>query len=90
MTALAGDVGKDTKPLSPLQNRGEQPARHGDFDHLDRRVAGVGYWSDFGDDWWHQINAVGIEEKTRYGKYPEVTNRVGKSPPQYIDCDQER
>ena len=48
-----------------------------------------GYWFDFGDDWWHQINVVAIEEKAGRGKYPKVVKRVGKSPPQYVDWDEE-
>jgi hypothetical protein len=48
-----------------------------------------GYWFDFGDDWWHQINVEGVEEKAARGKYPRVTKRVGKSPPQYVDWDEE-
>ncbi len=48
-----------------------------------------GYWFDFGDDWWHQINVVAIEDKMPRGNLPRVTKRVGKSPPQYIDWDQE-
>jgi len=48
-----------------------------------------GYWFDFGDDWWHQINVTAVEEKAERGKYPKVTNRVGKSPPQYVDWDEE-
>ena len=48
-----------------------------------------GYWFDFGDDWWHQVNVVNIEEKAGRGKYPKVTNRVGESPPQYMDWDEE-
>jgi hypothetical protein len=48
-----------------------------------------GYWFDFGDDWWHQINVVSIEEKAPPGKYPKVTERIGKSPPQYPDLDEE-
>ena len=44
-----------------------------------------GYWFDFGDDWWHQINVVAIDDKAPKGKYPKVTKRVGKSPPQYMD-----
>jgi hypothetical protein len=47
-----------------------------------------GYWFDFGDDWWHQINVVAIEEKTPKGRYPKITNRVGQSPPQYMDVDE--
>ena len=48
-----------------------------------------GYWFDFGDDWWHQINVVAITEKAGRGKYPRVTKRMGKSPPQYVDWDEE-
>ena len=48
-----------------------------------------GYWFDFGDDWWHQINVVSIEETVPKGRYPRVTKRVGESPPQYIDWDEE-
>jgi len=47
-----------------------------------------GYWFDFGDDWWHQINVVAIDEKAGGGKYPKVTKRVGQSPPQYVDWDE--
>ena len=42
-----------------------------------------GYWFDFGDDWWHQINVEAIEDTVPSGKLPKVTKRVGKSPPQY-------
>jgi len=48
-----------------------------------------GYWFDFGDDWWHQINVVAIEDKVPRGKYPKVAKRVGASPPQYVDWDKE-
>jgi len=48
-----------------------------------------GYWFDFGDDWWHQINVMEIAEKAGSGKYPKVTKRVGQSPPQYVDWDEE-
>ena len=47
-----------------------------------------GYLFDFGDDWWHQINVLAIEKKTLKGKYPKITNRVGQSPPQYMDVDE--
>ena len=48
-----------------------------------------GYWFDFGDDWWHQINVEAIEEKVERGKLPRVTKRIGQSPPQYVDWDEE-
>ena len=44
-----------------------------------------GYWFDYGDDWWHQINVQKIDEKIPKGRYPKVIKRVGKSPPQYMD-----
>jgi len=47
-----------------------------------------GYWFDFGDDWWHQINVEAIEDKVPRGKLPKVTKKVGKSPPQYPDEDE--
>lgn len=48
-----------------------------------------GYWFDFGDDWWHQINVLAIEDKVPRGVFPRVTKSVGESPPQYVDWDQE-
>ena len=47
-----------------------------------------GYWCDFGDDWWHQINVKAIENNVPKGKCPRVTNRVGESPPQYANMDE--
>ncbi len=47
-----------------------------------------GYWFDFGDDWWHQINVEAIEDKVPAGKFPKVTKRIGKSPPQYLGEDE--
>jgi len=41
-----------------------------------------GYWFDFGDDWWHQINVVSVLEQVQPGKYPKVVQKVGASPPQ--------
>jgi len=46
------------------------------------------YWFDFGDDWWHQINVEAVEDKVPKGKFPKVTKREGKSPPQYPDEDE--
>lgn len=47
------------------------------------------YWFDFGDDWWHSIKVKAIEEEVPKGKYPKVTERVGESPPQYMNWDEE-
>jgi len=48
-----------------------------------------GYRFDFGDEWWHQINVVAVEDAAPTGKYPRVAKRVGKSPPQYPDQEEE-
>jgi hypothetical protein len=60
------------------------------IDDLELKVGKrFGYWFDFGDDWHHQINVEGIAEGKPKGKFPRVTKRVGESPPQYIDWDDE-
>lgn len=43
------------------------------------------YWFDFGDDWWHQIDVVAIEDTTPGRKYPQLIQRIGDSPPQYAE-----
>jgi hypothetical protein len=48
-----------------------------------------GYWFDFGDDWWHQINVVEIKQEVPKGRYPKLSKRVGASPPQYANWDEE-
>jgi hypothetical protein len=49
-----------------------------------------GYWFDFGDDWWHQVNVTSIRnQKTPEGTYPRLTKKLGKSPPQYAEFDEE-
>ena len=71
----------------------DRPA--GDVEHTKVGSLGLkandafGYWFDFGDDWWHQINVVAIEEGPGRGKFPKVVKKVGKSPPQYVDWDEE-
>ncbi|SRR6266496_2213235 len=47
-----------------------------------------GYWFDFGDDWWHQIDVISIEPKNSKSKYPRISKRVGQSPPQYADFEE--
>jgi hypothetical protein len=44
-----------------------------------------GYWFDFGDDWYHQVQVERIEKAIPTVAYPRVVRRVGKSPPQYRD-----
>ena len=81
-----GKPGPDSRPTYP------PPAGRVDettIDSLGLRVGRrFGYWFDFGDDWWHQINVEAIEDKVPKGKFPKVTARVGKSPPQYAEEDE--
>ena len=44
-----------------------------------------GYWFDFGDDWYHQIQVERVETAIVTVAYPRVIRRKGKSPPQYPD-----
>lgn len=41
------------------------------------------YWFDFGDDWWHVLKVLQIDEVIPPGEYPQVIERTGASPPQY-------
>jgi hypothetical protein len=71
-------------PSSGEKGRGD--ARTTRLDDLDLKPDRVfGYWFDFGDDWFHQIEVERIEQAIRTATYPRVVRRVGKSPPQYRD-----
>jgi hypothetical protein len=75
-------------------DRGEKNPPAGRVDRTSIESLGLnveqsfGYWFDFGDDWWHQINVEAIGDKVPSGKFPRVTKRVGKSPPQYAEEDE--
>jgi Plasmid pRiA4b ORF-3-like protein/LexA DNA binding domain len=61
-------------------------ARTTTLDDLDLKPERVfGYWFDFGDDWYHQVQVERIEQAIPTVTYPRVIKRVGKSPPQYPD-----
>ena len=77
---MAFDTGEDNPPSGRVDQ-----AR---IDSLGLEVGqAFGYWFDFGDDWWHQINVEAIEGNAPRGQYPRVTKRVGKSLPQYAEDD---
>ena len=77
--------GTDLRDDNPPAGRVDQTT----LDSLGLKVGDrFGYWFDFGDDWWHQINVEAIEDKAPSGKLPRVSKRVGKSPPQYADEDE--
>jgi hypothetical protein len=48
-----------------------------------------GYWFDFGDDWWHQINVMAIHASSPSGDFPKITARIGESPAQYANQDED-
>ncbi|HVX13655.1 MAG TPA: MarR family transcriptional regulator [Pirellulales bacterium] len=71
---------------SPRRKKGKisGDARATKLDDLNlepRRV--FGYWFDFSDDWYHQVQVERIEQVIPTVAYPRVIKRVGKSPPQY-------
>jgi len=47
------------------------------------------YWIDFGDDWWHKLKVLQIDDAIPDGNHPRVTERIGASPPQYPNYDDE-
>lgn len=62
------------------------------LDSLELKRGNVFYYCfDFGDEWWHRIRVLRIQEEPidRRKKYPRITERIGKSPPQYPDWDEE-
>jgi Plasmid pRiA4b ORF-3-like protein len=77
--------GPNYGPTDPSPTKG----RHGDarttrLDDLGLEPGRVfGYWFDFGDDWYHQIQVERVERAIPTVTYPRVIKRVGKSPPQY-------
>ena len=48
-----------------------------------------GYWFDFGDNWYHQVQVERIEQASPGVTYPREIKRVGESPPQYRNDDGE-
>ncbi len=71
---------------SPPRKKRFGDPRTTNLDHLGlKRDRVFGYWFDFGDDWFHQIQVIRIEESIPTVTYPRVIRRVGKSPPQYCD-----
>jgi Plasmid pRiA4b ORF-3-like protein len=73
-------------PNSEQSKQGKGDARTTKLDALDLKPERVfGYWFDFGDDWFHQVQVERIEQAIPTVAYPRVIRRVGKSPPQYAE-----
>ena len=47
------------------------------------------YHFDFGDDWIHDVKVEAVGEVDANEKYPKVIQKVGESPPQYPDGDED-
>jgi hypothetical protein len=74
-------------PRSSPKVKRERDARVTQLDDLHLKQNRVfGYWFDFGDDWFHQIQVLRIEQAIPTVLYPRVIKRVGKSPPQYSEA----
>lgn len=71
------------------------PREESDLDAVETCIEDLGlrtrskffYLFDFGDEWWHEVRVAGVEATAPPGKYPREVERVGKSPPQYPDVD---
>lgn len=81
---LFGDDGSGLRDELPPEE-----AENATLDSLDLRLRKqFWYWFDFGDDWWHKIRVVAIDQEVPKGKLPGVIEKVGESPPQYMDYDE--
>lgn len=47
------------------------------------------YLFDFGDEWWHEITLLKIDEAEKKATYPRIVKEVGESPEQYPDYEDE-
>ena len=47
------------------------------------------YIFDFGDDWIHNVKVTAIGEPDADEKYPRLIHKVGESPPQYPNMEEE-
>ncbi len=91
MDPEARRYGPSMAMVDPFGERsGSGDAERTTLDALGLETGAVfGYWFDFGDDWWHQIEVLAIAEGAPRGRLPKVTRRVGASPPQYVDWDEQ-
>ncbi len=75
-------------PNAREKKEGVGDARRTTLDDLGLKPGRVfGYWFDFGDDWFHQLQVDRVEEAIPTVNYPRIIGRVGKSPPQYREED---
>jgi hypothetical protein len=80
------DGAKYGGPSPRRRKKGDGDARTTKLDDLNLEPDRVfGYWFDFGDNWYHQVQIDRIEKAIPTVTYPRIIKRVGKSPPQYRD-----
>ncbi len=41
------------------------------------------YLFDYGDEWWHEVELIGVTKKVTRASYPRVVKKQGKPPPQH-------
>jgi hypothetical protein len=46
------------------------------------------YLFDFGDEWWHEVKVEAIGPSESGGKYPQIVEKRGSSPPQYPESEE--
>ena len=47
------------------------------------------YLFDFGDDWWHEVTVLTIQTPKTVQAYPRIVKKVGESPEQYPNYEDE-
>ena len=45
------------------------------------------YLFDFGDEWWHELSILKIADAAGSKGYPKTTKKIGDSPEQYADYE---
>lgn len=75
--ALSGEDSRGDPQRTTLDSLGLEDGQH------------FGYTFDFGEDWMHELEVSAIEVKPLRGQYPKIVDKVGVSPPQYPDFEEE-
>jgi hypothetical protein len=47
------------------------------------------YLFDFGDEWWHEITVMDIDQEKKGVKYPRIVKSAGDAPSQYPDMEED-